>query len=246
MNRISGDIALSQYLANSAHSKQKVSTAGTPFQQLLASATASASVSQTGAVTATTAISPTSVPAPSGASKFVSDMNAALSAYGISTPPSLRITSGPDGLQLSDDDRNGKFQAMIQNNPALGQSINGMLGAATLGRKGALNDAVQGFGGKNPSAAMSDFLHDFKESEEPRGFSVSFNGASASVDEMGANGWQPVKDKGAFNSELLAAYAKYLVKFGVTTEKDKDQAGNNVDNDADIDLKKKLAQADAG
>jgi hypothetical protein len=239
MNRISGDIALSQYLANSAQSKQKVNTAGTPFQQLLASATASVSVGQTGVATAATAVSPASIPAPSGANKFVSDLNAALSAYGITTPPSLRITSGPDGLQLADDDRNGKFQAMIQNNPALGQSISGMLGSATLARKGALNDAVQSFGGKNPSSAMSDFLKGFKESEEPQGFSVSFNGASASVDEMGANGWQPVKDKGAFNSELLAAYAKYLVKFGVTTEKDKDQA----DNDSDIDLKKKLAQA---
>jgi hypothetical protein len=244
MHKISGNSALDQYLATTRAQSQKA--AGTPFQQLLASATASASVSPTGVITAASAISAASMPPPSGAAKFVSDLNAALSAYGISTPPALRISSGPNGLQLSDDDRNAQFQAMLKNNPALGQSLNDMLGTATANRKAALSSAMQSFGGKNPSPTTSDFLNDFDESEQPQGLSVSFNGASASVDELDAQGWTPVKGQSTFSGELLAAYAKYLVKDGVSVEQKKDNDGSTTETDADIDLTKKLAAAAAG
>jgi hypothetical protein len=241
MHKITGDNALAQYLSTSAAQSKKT---GTPFQQFLNNATASASMSPTGAAVAAQSVSPASV-MPTAETKFISDLNVALNAAGIGAPPSLRFCSGPDGLQLDDDPRNAKFQAMLQANPALAQSLNSMVGTAEMNRKLALSDAVEGFGGPNPGGTMRDFLDGFKKSEEPQRFSVSFNGAAATVEELDANGWQPVKDKGAINSDLLAAYAQYLVKFGVSTEKQKDANGKDTDtdSDADIDLKKKLAAA---
>jgi hypothetical protein len=217
MHKISGNSPLDQYLATTRAQSQKA--AATPFQQLLANATASASASPAGAITAASAISPTSS---GGAAKFVSDLSAALSAYGISTPPALRISSGSNGLQLSDADQNAKFQAMIKNNPALGQSLNGILGAATANRKAALSSAMQSFGGKNPNATISDV----NASEDSQGFSISFNGSSASVDELGDQGWTPVKGQSTFNGELLAASAKYTDAYGATSGQQKDDDGN--------------------
>jgi hypothetical protein len=234
MNNINGDIALSQYLPATGLSKK---TPAASFQDFLASAaTATTSVPATSALTSVTA--PASA-APAASASFVSDLNSALRAYGITTPPSLRITSGPNGLALDGgDDRDANFQAMLKANPALQQTLGNMIGEATLNRKTALNQAMQSFGGANPSPTMSSFLDDFADSEKPKDISISFNGATASVQEMGDNGWEPVKDKSTFSGEMLAAYAKYLVKYGVSTEKPKDQD----DTDADIDLKKQLAK----
>jgi hypothetical protein len=241
MNKISGDNALAQYLSTSAAQSKKT---GTPFQQFLNSATASATMSPTGAAVAATSISPASV-TPTADTQFISDLNVALNKYGIGAPPSLRILSGPDGLQLDNDPRNAKFQTMLKDNPALAQSLGSMVGTAEMNRKAALGDAVASFGGANPSGTMKDFLDGFQKSEQAQGFSVSFNGATATVDELDANGWQPVKDKSAINGDLLAAYAQYLVKFGMSTEKQKDAKGEDTDSDADIALKKKLAEAAA-
>jgi hypothetical protein len=238
MDRINGNAALDQ---NLAATKGKAKKAGSsPFQELLASATSNASVNATGNAVAATAISPTSVTPPTAAVKFVSDLNIALNAYGVGTPPSLRITSGPNGLQLSDDVRNAKFQTMIKDKPELGQRLNEMLDSATANRKADLGDVMSDFGGKNPTGTVRDFLKGFKESEKPQGFSVSFNGANAKVDELDAQGWRPVKDKVAITSDMLTAYGKYLVQFGVSTETHKDDKDS--DTDPDIDLKKKLAE----
>ncbi|HEY4316611.1 MAG TPA: hypothetical protein VGN04_03320 [Herbaspirillum sp.] len=239
MNKISGDNALAQDLSIRTAQSKKI---GTPFQQFLNNANASASMSPAGAAVAAVSVSPASV-TPTAETRFVSDLNVALNAAGIGVPPSLRISAGPNGLQLDDDTRNAKFQAMLKDNPALAQNLDNMIGTATLSRKGALGDAIQSFGGSHPTGTMRDFLGGFKDSEEAKGFSVSFNGATAAVDELGANGWQPVKDKGAINNDLLAAYAQYLMKFGVSTEKQKDAKGEDTGSDADIDLKKKLAAA---
>jgi hypothetical protein len=231
MNNINGDIALSQYLPATGLSKK---TPAASFQDFLASA----ATATTSAPALTSVTAPVSAALPSSTS-FVSDLNNALHAYGITTPPSLRITSGPNGLALDGgDDRDANFQAMLKANPALQQTLSNMIGEATLNRKTALDQAMQSFGGANPSPTMSAFLKDFGDTEKPKDISVSFNGATASVQEMGDKGWEPVKDKSTFSGELLAAYAKYLVKYGVTTEKRKDQD----DTDADIDLKKQLAK----
>jgi hypothetical protein len=253
MDSINGNVALASYsAATKRHSKKAGSS---PFQALLASATASASVNAAGNTVAATATSPASV-TPTDAAKFVSALNTALNAYGVGTPPSLRITSGPDGLQLSDDVRNEKFQTMIKNEPELGKGLNGMLDSATAGRKADLSNAMEDFGGKTPTGTVRDFLKGFKESEKAQGFSVSFNGASATVDELDAQGWQPVKGKAAITNDMLAAYGKYLTQFGVSTETHKDDKygkdgkydkdGKDSDSDPDIGLKKKIAETAAG
>lgn len=96
----------------------------------------------------------------------------------------------------------------------------------------------------NWTRTIRDFLDSFSKTEDPRSYSVSFNGAAATVDELDSDGWYPAKGKGQIFSDMLAALAQYLVKYGVSIEKQKDRKD---DDDAvnaadlDVDLKKKLA-----
>ena len=245
MNRISGDGALAQYLSNNANAAKWKNTGVTPFQQLLASATSSISIDNNGAAVKATDVSPDSVK-PTAETQFISDLNVALNAYGIGTSPSLRIDSGPDGLQLDNDPRNAKFQAMLRDNPALAQALGSMIGTAQMQRKQDLNEAIAGFGGSNPTGTMRDFLDSFSKTEDPQSYSVSFNGAAATVDELDSDGWHPVKDKAQIVSDMLAAYAKYLTQYGVSTEKQKDKKDDDAAVNAaepDVDRKKKLAAA---
>lgn len=246
MNRISGDNqALARYLSNNANAAHWKKMGASPFQQLLASATSSITVDSSGAAVKTTDVSPDSVK-PTAQTQFISDLNVALNAYGIGTSPPLRIVSGPDGLQLDGDPRNDEFQAMLRDNPALARGLGSMVGTAEMQRKQDLKDAIAGFGGPNPTGTMRDFLDSFSKTEDPQSYSVSFNGATATVEELDSDGWHPVKDKADIVSDMLAAYAKYLTQYGVSTEKQKDKKD---DDDAvnaadpDVDLKKKLAAA---
>ncbi len=177
--------------------------------------------------------------APSPDAAAVAALSAALSQFGISVPPALRITTGANGLELSGDNRNAKFQAMLQANPALETTLNGMIGQQDMARKNALKDVVRDFLGKSASPGMEAFAADFLDEEKNDNYSLSFNGASIGVDEMGAKGWQPVKDTKDFRADLLAAYTKYQLTHAVTVEKRKDED----DNAQNLGIKSKLAEA---
>jgi len=177
--------------------------------------------------------------APSPDAAAVAALSVALSQFGISVPPALRITTGANGLELSGDNRNAKFQAMLQANPALETTLNGMIGQQDMARKNALKDVVRDFLGKSSSPGMEAFAADFLDEEANDTYSLSFNGAAIGVDEMGAKGWQPVKDTKDFRADLLAAYTKYQVTHAVTVEKRKDED----DNEQNLSLKSKLAEA---
>lgn len=195
-----------------------------PFSGVLLSAQAKASETQ--------------AVAPSPDAAAVAALSAALSQFGISVPPALRISSGANGLELSGDSRNAKFQAMLQANPELEGSLNGMISKQDMARKSALKDVVRDFLGKSGSSGMEAFAADFLDDETTETFSLSFNGANIGVDEMGKNGWQPVKDAKDFRADLLAAYTKYQVTHAVTVEKRKDD-----DDNQDLGLKSRLAEA---
>jgi hypothetical protein len=165
------------------------------------------------------------------------DLNAALRAYGIQVPPSLRITAASNGkLSLDGDSRNNAFQGMLNDRPDLSNQLNSLLSATQMQRKTALNAAMAVFGGDSPSASMQNFLDDFEKADKSTAFSIKFNGADATVEERGDNGWEKIADQKSFMAELLAAYVKYMAKNGITTESDKK------DSQADQHLKKVLAE----
>lgn len=201
--------------------------AGTPFREVLASAKTE------------TAANAVDVSALSSQSAAVAALNTALSQAGITVPPALRITSGPNGLELSGDNRNAKFQAMLQANPDLQNQLGGVISQADTSRKAALNAVANDFAGKNPGASATAFLEDFMDDEKNDTYSISFNGANVSVDEMGKKDWEPVKDKADFTKDLLAAYTGYLLTHQATVEKNKDDK----ESDADLDFRAKLAKA---
>jgi hypothetical protein len=196
-----------------------------PFSQVLLSAQAKTAETQD------VAQSPNAV--------AVAALSAAMSQFGITVPPALRITTGTNGLELSGDNRNAKFQAMLQANPALETTLNGMISQQDLARKNALKDVVRDFLGKSASPGMEAFAADFLDDEANDTYSLSFNGASIGVDEMSSKGWQPVKDTKDFRADLLAAYTKYQVTHAVTVEKRKDED----DNAQNLGIKSKLAEA---
>lgn len=201
--------------------------AGTPFREVLASVKTDA------------AANAVDVSALSSQAAAVAALNTALSQAGITVPPALRITSGPNGLELSGDNRNDKFQAMLQANPALQSQLSGMISQADMSRTAALNTVANDFAGKNPGASATAFLEGFMDQEKNSTYSISFNGANVSVDEMGKKGWEPVKDKADFTQDLLAAYTGYLLTHEATVEKNKDDK----ESDADLDFRAKLAKA---
>lgn len=202
-------------------------TQATPFRVVLA-ATQSQQAADAPAVAAQSAQAAT-----------VAALGAALSQFGISVPPAIRITSGKDGFALSGDSRNDKFQAMLQANPALQNTLSGLISSETISRKAALDAVANDFAGKNPGASASAFLEDFMDAEKNDDLSLSFNGARVSVEEQGKNGWEPVKDKADFTRDLLAAYTHYLLTHQATVEKKKDDQ----ESDADLDFRAKLAKA---
>jgi hypothetical protein len=167
---------------------------------------------------------------------FKDNLSTALQAYGINVPPALRITSAQNGYELSGDNRNLKFQTMLNENPALRDGMANMINSATSARKEALKSAMADFAGSNPSASVSNFLDQFELAQKDKEISIKFNGADVQLDEKSDKGWIPVKNKANFTMELLDAYAKYMVKHAVTSESDKD------DPYADLELKKNMAK----
>lgn len=225
MDRITNDRNVTTPYGSPAARPDKPSTL--QFGALLAS-----SVAKT-----TPVLTPAGVSPASSTANLKDDLNAALRAYGISVPPSLRMTETAHGLELSGDNRNSQFQAMLNARPDLRDGLNSVVGTATASRKTALNQAMLAFGGEYPDASMSDFLKRYKDADKSTELSVKFDGAKATVEERNGKGsWGPVKDKDSFMTELLAAYTKYLVTHGVSNESDKD------DPFADFQLKQKLAE----
>lgn len=224
MDKISNDRSVnSQYNFSSAQSNKSPNMA---FDDLLATA-----VNKPIAASTLTAVSTVVNP------NFKDTLSAALQAYGINVPPALRITSDKDGFALSGDNRNVKFQTMLNENPALRDGMANMISSATSARKEALKSAMADFAGSNPSASVSNFLDQFELAQKDKEIRIKFNGADMQVEEKSDKGWIPVKDKANFTMELLDAYAKYMVKHAVTSESDKD------DPYADLELKKNMAKA---
>lgn len=189
------------------------------FQQILQNA---AQTSQAGAASGDT---------------LASDLNAALQAAGISAPPVMRIVAGANGPQLADDARDATFQSVMAANPALSARISARLSAAEIERKAALGSAVTQFAGDHPSNATADFLLRFAQQNKPQAYSLSFNGASTEMQELGDNGWTPLKNGDDINKDLLAAYTGYMVTHAVSVEKRRDG-----DDEPAIDFKLKLAR----
>jgi len=174
-------------------------------------------------------------------SDFASQLNAALRDYGIRVPPALRVTSGTNGgLELAGDNRNVQFQAMLKDHVELANDFSALLGQAEGARQTALAGVMSAFAGDHPSASVGKFLDGFEASEKAAGFSIRFNGADATVEEMGEKGWQPVKEEKDFRMDLLRAYAEYLAKTQVVSVSDQK---NDKDDRADDALRKQLADA---
>ncbi|WDZ95905.1 hypothetical protein Herbaro_20890 [Herbaspirillum sp. WKF16] len=181
--------------------------------------------------------SQTSAAAAGVSDTLAADLNAALQAAGISAPPAMRIVAGTNGPQLADDPRDATFQAVMAANPTLSARIGARLSAAEIERKAALGSAVTQFAGDHPTNAMADFLLQFAQQSKPQAYSISFNGSGMEVQELGAQGWTPLKNGDDINKDLLAAYTGYMVTHAVTVEKRKDG-----DDQPAVDFKVKLAR----
>lgn len=168
---------------------------------------------------------------------LAADLNAALQAAGISAPPALRIVAGPNGPQLADDTRNAQFQSALAANPALSARLSARLSAAEIERKTALGSAITQFAGDHPTNATAGFLLRFAQQNKPEAYSLSFNGSSTEVQELGDNGWTPLKNGDDINKDLLAAYTGYMVTHAVSVEKRRDG-----DDQPAVDFKLKLAR----
>ncbi|KAF1046043.1 MAG: hypothetical protein GAK35_01157 [Herbaspirillum frisingense] len=168
---------------------------------------------------------------------LAADLNSALQAAGLSAPPAMRIVAGPDGPKLDDDTRAAQFQSVMASNPALAARVSARLSSAEAERKAALGSAITQFAGDRPTNATADFLLRFADQNKPKAYSLSFNGATTEVQELGDHGWTPLKTTDDINRDLLAAYTGYMVTHAVSVEKRKDG-----DNDPAIDFKLKLAR----
>ncbi|WP_034292898.1 hypothetical protein [Herbaspirillum sp. RV1423] len=215
---------LSTYV-NSIVKSQRADGMGMPFREVLANAQSAAPDAQDPAAAANAAA--------------VAALGAALSQFGISTPPAIRVTSGPNGYELSGDSRNDKFQAMLKADPAVQNMLGGLINQQVAARKSALDKVVSDFQGKSGNGGLQSFLDDFMRSEKTDTYSLSFNGAKIEVDELGDKGWQPVKDAADFTRDLIAAYTQYQITHGVTVEKQKDKD----DSDESLHFRAKLADA---
>ncbi len=229
MDKISNDGSVRSFNQQyNALSSQSNKSANMAFGDLLATA-----VNKPLTATALTSVSPVSSVSNVN---FKDSLSTALQAYGIGAPPALRITSNKNGFELSGDNRNVRFQTMLNENPALRDGMANMISSATAARKEALKSAMADFAGSNPSASVSNFLDQFELAQKDKEISIKFNGADMQLEEKSDKGWIPVKDKANFTMELLDAYAKYMVKHAVTSESDKD------DPYADLELKKNMAK----
>lgn len=199
---------------------------GTPFADVLNNTTNQTMQIAQGSLTIA------AVGATSSAS-FTADLNQALKAYGINVPPALRVTAGANGYELSGDPRNTQFKKMLADQPSLNSGFDSAVGSATLGRKAALQSAMNAFGGENPNSSMKKFLKDFADTQDPKAISVKFDGQDMKVEELGDKGWGPVKTEESFMTALIDAYTKYMLTQGVSLNNDKDKDEQSADKKAE-------------
>jgi hypothetical protein len=199
---------------------------GTPFADVLNNTTNQTMQIAQGSLTIA------AVGATSSAS-FTSDLNQALKAYGINVPPALRVTAGANGYELSGDPRNTQFKKMLADQPSLNSGFDSAVGSATLGRKAALQSAMNAFGGENPNSSMKKFLKDFADTQDPKAISVKFDGQDMKLEELGDKGWGPVKTEESFMTALIDAYTKYMLTQGVSLNNDKDKDEQSADKKAE-------------
>ena len=173
----------------------------------------------------------------------LADLNTALQAYGINVPPALRMASTDGQITLQDDNRGAAFQRLLADNPSLSARVGELMQKSSSERTQALASVANDFLGKSSaSPGITKFLKDFVAAEKDADFSIDFNGTRLTVQEKNGDDWQPVKNKSTFATELLAAYTKYQLQYGVTVEKNDDDAPLT---DADIAFRKELAAAAA-
>ncbi|MNK04579.1 hypothetical protein D3C87_224480 [compost metagenome] len=192
---------------------------GTPFADVLNNTTNQTMQIAQGSLT----IAAVGATSSASSASFTSDLNQALKAYGINVPPALRVTAGANGYELSADPRNTQFKKMLADQPSLNSGFDSAVGSATLGRKAALQSAMNAFGGENPNSSMKKFLKDFADTQDPKAISVKFDGQDMKVEELGDKGWGPVKTEESFMTALIDAYAKYMLTQGVSLNNDKDE-----------------------
>lgn len=243
MLQVTGSDGLKPFANTPAVTSSSSISKGSLFREVLASAQGSAADSiGTGGIGAGVGVAVDA--AESSKAATIAALNAALSQAGISIPPALRIYAGANGVALMNDNRDGKFQAMLNDNPALKSSLSSMVSQQEMARKAALKQVVTDFLGKSGGGAgMAAFVKQFLRNEDADSFSISYNGSKLSVDELGKNGWEPVKDKDDFTRELIAAYTKFQTEHAVTVEKRKDEDGKP--SDADLQLRAMLAKLQA-
>ncbi|RFB67099.1 MULTISPECIES: hypothetical protein [unclassified Herbaspirillum] len=131
--------------------------------------------------------------------------------YGINVPPKLRILPTKKKYVLEEgDDRSGKFDMLITDNPGVSELLTQAHTKALTDREAAMESAIDTFMRGKGGYDMRGFLTEFKEEQKPRAVSVVYDGLGTYVEEQDARGaWRLVKGESDFMDDLMKAYTRY-------------------------------------
>ncbi|WP_034299544.1 hypothetical protein [Herbaspirillum sp. RV1423] len=131
--------------------------------------------------------------------------------YGINVPPKLRILPAKKKYVLEEgDDRSGKFDMLIQDNPGVSELLTQAHTKALTERDAAMESAIDSFMQGKGGYDMKGFLVEFRENEKPRAVSVVYDGIGTYVEEQDARGaWRLIKGEADFTDDLMKAYTRY-------------------------------------
>lgn len=133
--------------------------------------------------------------------------------YGINVPPRMRILPAKNKYKLEEgDDRSGKFDLLIQDNPGVSELLTQAQTKALADRSAAMETAIDSFMQGKAGYDMKGFLVEFRENEKPRAISIVYDGMGSYAEEQDDKGtWRLIKGQADFMSDLMQAYSRYTI-----------------------------------
>lgn len=133
--------------------------------------------------------------------------------YGINVPPKMRILSSKSKYKLEEgDDRSGKFDLLIQDNPGVSELLTQAQTKALADRSTAMEAAIDAFMQGKAGYDMKGFMVEFREESKPRAISIVYDGLGTYAEEQDDKGaWRLIKGQADFMSDLLQAFSRYNI-----------------------------------
>jgi len=151
-------------------------------------------------------------------------LNSLVGNYGIKVPPKMRIFSAKKGYTLEEgDERTSSFVNLLNEHPGVTELLTQAEAEALAARENALNASIDSFMQGSPGASYDakGFLQEFRDDQEVRVVSIVYDGHITQVEELGSNGWRPMKTESDFMTDLHAAYSRYTITGSAIEHADK-------------------------